>query len=41
MKKKIDFAAPAPTLEIPVGNEVGAVEAVGKIFLEEVKVSLA
>jgi hypothetical protein len=29
------------TVEIPVGDEVGAVEAVGKIFLEEVKVSLA
>jgi hypothetical protein len=28
------------TVEIPVGDEVGAVEAVGKIFLEEVKVSL-
>jgi hypothetical protein len=28
------------TVEIPVGNEVGAVEAVGKIFLFEVKVSL-
>jgi hypothetical protein len=29
------------TVEIPVGDEVRAVEAVGKIFLEEVKVSLA
>jgi hypothetical protein len=29
------------TIEIPVGDEVKAVEAVGKIFLEEVKVSLA
>jgi hypothetical protein len=28
------------TVEILVGDEVGAVEAVGKIFLEEVKVSL-
>jgi hypothetical protein len=28
------------TVEIPVGDEVGALEAVGKIFLEEVKVSL-
>jgi hypothetical protein len=28
------------TVEIPVGDEVEAVEAVGKIFLEEVKVSL-
>jgi hypothetical protein len=28
------------TVEIPVGDEVGAVEAVGKIFLKEVKVSL-
>jgi hypothetical protein len=27
-------------VEIPVGEEVEAVEAVGKIFLEEVKVSL-
>jgi hypothetical protein len=27
-------------VEIPVGDEVGAIEAVGKIFLEEVKVSL-
>jgi hypothetical protein len=29
------------TVEIPVGDEAGAVEAVGKIFLEEVKVCLA
>jgi hypothetical protein len=29
------------TVEIPVGDKIGAVEAVGKIFLEEVKVSLA
>jgi hypothetical protein len=29
------------TVEIPVGDEVEAVEAVGKIFLEEVKVSLS
>jgi hypothetical protein len=28
------------TMEIPVRDEVRAVEAVGKIFLEEVKVSL-
>jgi hypothetical protein len=28
------------TVEIPVGDEVEAAEAVGKIFLEEVKVSL-
>jgi hypothetical protein len=28
------------TMEIPVGDKVRAVEAVGKIFLEEVKVSL-
>jgi hypothetical protein len=28
------------TVEIPVGDEVGAVVAIGKIFLEEVKVSL-
>jgi hypothetical protein len=28
------------TMEIPVGDEVRVVEAVGKIFLEEVKVSL-
>jgi hypothetical protein len=28
------------TVEIPVGDEVEAVEAVGKIFLDEVKVSL-
>jgi hypothetical protein len=28
------------TMEIPAGDEVGAVEAVGKIFLEDVKVSL-
>jgi hypothetical protein len=28
------------TMEIPVGDEVEAIEAVGKIFLEEVKVSL-
>jgi hypothetical protein len=27
-------------VEIPIGGEVGAVETVGKIFLEEVKVSL-
>jgi hypothetical protein len=41
MKKKADFAAPRSyTVEIPVGDEVRAVEAVGKIFLEEVKVSL-
>jgi hypothetical protein len=29
------------TMEIPVGDEVEAMEAVGKIFLEEVKVSLS
>jgi hypothetical protein len=29
------------TMEIPVGDEVEAVEAIGKIFLEEVKVSLS
>jgi hypothetical protein len=29
------------TVEIPVGEEVEAVEVVGKIFLEEVKVSLS
>jgi hypothetical protein len=29
------------TVEIPEGDEVEAVEAVGKIFLEEVKVSLS
>jgi hypothetical protein len=29
------------TVEIPVGDEVEAVEVVGKIFLEEVKVSLS
>jgi hypothetical protein len=29
------------TVEIPVGDEVEAVEAIGKIFLEEVKVSLS
>jgi hypothetical protein len=29
------------TVEISVGDEVEAVEAVGKIFLEEVKVSLS
>jgi hypothetical protein len=29
------------TMEIPVGDEVEAVEAVGKIFLEEVKVSFS
>jgi hypothetical protein len=29
------------TVEIPIGDEVGAVEAVGKIFLKEVKVSLS
>jgi hypothetical protein len=29
------------TVEIPIGDEVEAVEAVGKIFLEEVKVSLS
>jgi hypothetical protein len=28
------------TVEIPVGDEVGAIEAVGKIFLKEVKASL-
>jgi hypothetical protein len=28
------------TMEIPVGDEVEAVEAVGKIFMEEVKVRL-
>jgi hypothetical protein len=28
------------TVEIPVGDEVGVIEVVGKIFLEEVKVSL-
>jgi hypothetical protein len=28
-------------VEIPVGDEVEAVEVVGKIFLEEVKVSLS
>jgi hypothetical protein len=28
------------TVEIPVGDDVEAVEAIGKIFLEEVKVSL-
>jgi hypothetical protein len=28
------------TVEIPVGDEVEVVEAIGKIFLEEVKVSL-
>jgi hypothetical protein len=28
------------TMEIPVGDEVGAIEAVGKIFLEKVKISL-
>jgi hypothetical protein len=28
-------------VEIPVGDEVKAVEAVGKIFLEKVKVSLS
>jgi hypothetical protein len=27
-------------VEIPVGDKVEAIEAVGKIFLEEVKVSL-
>jgi hypothetical protein len=31
---------PLLTVEIPVGNEVEAIEAIGKIFLEEVKVSL-
>jgi hypothetical protein len=29
------------TVEIPVGDEVKAVEAVGKIFIGEVKVSLS
>jgi hypothetical protein len=29
------------TVEIPVGDEVEAVKAIGKIFLEEVKVSLS
>jgi hypothetical protein len=29
------------TVEIPVGDEVEAVEAVGKIFLEELKVRLS
>jgi hypothetical protein len=29
------------TMEIPVGDEVKVMEAVGKIFLEEVKVSLS
>jgi hypothetical protein len=28
-------------MEIPVGDEVEVVEAIGKIFLEEVKVSLS
>jgi hypothetical protein len=29
------------TVEIPIGYEVEAMEAVGKIFLEEVKVSIS
>jgi hypothetical protein len=42
MKKKAGFVVPRSYIvEILVGDEVEAVEAVGKIFLEEVKVSLS